>query len=96
MLDYARRCYEHVARNFRYIEGYGWIPLDAQYKNSNPRGNYFGVYDGQCVVVMQDFTYDFGISDLTGCDILQTYYYWYWEKSGPCQITDWHLFMASY
>jgi len=145
LLDYARRCYEFVAKNFRYIkgpwrtldkilkdgggecgdfstlvvnllrykgipsrhnlclrldggyhvwvdfylEGYDWIPLDAQYKNGDPKGDYFGVYDGACVVVMQDFCYDFGVELPLDIDLLQTYYYWYW---GDCEITSYHDF----
>lgn len=145
IIDYARHCYEYVAKNFRYIngsfrtlsqilqegggecgdfstlvvnllrykgipsrhilclrldggyhvwcdfyvEGFGWIPLDATYKNSNPRGNYFGVYDGACVVVAKDFCYDYpGFS----CDILQTYSYRYWYRGGSLNVKGNHQF----
>ncbi len=146
VLDYARRCYEHVAKNFRYINGswrtlsqilkegggecgdfstlvvnllrykgipsrhniclrlnggyhvwvdfyiedYGWIPLDAQYKNANPNGDYFGVYDGACIIVAQDFCYD--ISEEYPVDILQAYSYWNWYDSGQCSISGKHEF----
>lgn len=146
VIDYARRCYEHVAQNFSYIngswrtlsqiltegggecgdfstlvvnllrykgipsrhniclrlnggyhvwadfyvEGYGWIPLDAQYKNANPNGDYFGVYDGACIIVAQDFCYD--ISEEYPIDALQSYAYWYWYDSGQCGISGSHEF----
>ena len=146
VLDYARRCYEYVAKNFKYIngswrtlsqilkegggecgdfstivvnllrykgipsrhniclrlnggyhvwadfyiEGYGWIPLDAQYKNANPNGDYFGVYDGACVIVAQDFCYD--ISEEYPVDILQAYAYWYWYEGGQCSFAVKHEF----
>ena len=148
VLDYARRCYEFVAQNLRYVngswrtldqilrdgggecgdfstvvvsllrykgiparhniclklsggyhvwadfylEGYGWIPLDAQAKNANPRGDYFGVYDGQCVVVMQDFCYDIGVELPFRFDVIQSYYYWYWFDAGECDVKGKHNF----
>ncbi|MBQ9361924.1 MAG: transglutaminase domain-containing protein, partial [Bacteroidaceae bacterium] len=144
VLDYAHRCYEHVAKSFRYIngnwrtlaqilsegggecgdfstvvvnllrykgipsrhnicvklgggyhvwvdfylEGYGWIPLDAQMKNKFPQNNYFGEYDGQCIVMMQDFCYD--ISQEFSLEILQSFHYWYKYENGTCQFTPKH------
>lgn len=146
VLDYARRCYEYVATNFKYIkgswrtlkqilkegggecgdfstlvvnllrykgipsrhniclrlnggyhvwvdfyiEGYGWIPLDAQYKNANPNGDFFGVYDGACIIVAQDFCYD--ISEEYPVNMLQSYLYWYKYEGGQCNITGKHEF----
>ena len=113
VLDYARRCYEYTAANYRYLnantglhtlsdnlkngggdcgnlsaiylsllrnkeiparpvvcirpdgsfhvwsefylEVYGWIPVDVTYKNSDMRGNYFGVYPGDCIVVSNEY-----------------------------------------
>lgn len=66
----------HVWVDF-YLEGYGWIPLDATYKHDNPNGDYFGRYDGDCVVVAQDMFYDVNGTNL---DICQTYSYWYWAN----------------
>ena len=141
VLEYARKCYEYVAANFKYIngswrtldkilelgggecgdfstlvinllrykgipsrhniclrldkgyhvwvdfylEGYGWIPLDATYKHDNPSGDYFGVYDGDCIVVAQDMFYDIPEVNL---EICQTYSYWYW---GSTNITGNHV-----
>jgi transglutaminase-like putative cysteine protease len=146
VLDYAQRCYEYVASNFKYVkgswrtleqilkdgggecgdfstlvvnllrykgipsrhnicvtvgggyhvwvdfylEGFGWIPLDATYKNGNPKGDFFGKYDGECIILMQDLCYDFGNDEALNVDVLQTYYYWYWYDSGDCDIKGTH------
>ena len=80
----------HVWVDF-YMEGYGWIPLDVQMKNADPRNDYFGVYDGTCVVMMQDICYDMG--DKTrgfSLNQLQTYYFKYWYDRGSCSIVHSH------
>lgn len=158
VLEYARKCYEYVASNFKYIngswrtlsqilqlkggecgdfstlvvnllrykgipsrhnicirhdevgyhvwvdfylEGYGWIPLDATYKNSNPSGDYFGKYDGKCIVLAQDIQYDLSdkISDTLFMNQVCAYWYWYsgsnlnltlkhvMQNNGPADIT---------
>ena len=72
----------HVWSEF-YLEGYGWIPVDVTYKNSNRGGNYFGVYLGDCIVVSNE--YDVLLKDGSEnfyLPILQTYAYWYWNMSG--------------
>lgn len=79
----------HVWVDF-YIEGFGWIPLDATYKNNNPKGDFFGKYDGECIIVAQDLCYDFDLEDRP-IDALQTYYYWYNYDGGECEITGTHL-----
>lgn len=149
-LDYARRCYEFVATQFRYIhgswrtleqilktgggecgdfstvvvnllrykgipsrhnicltltggyhvwvdfylEGYGWIPLDATYKNSDPKGDYFGSYDGKCIIVQQDLGYDLGLEIQP--TFLQTYYYHFSFEGGDCDINAKHTHFASH
>ena len=76
----------HVWADF-YLEGYGWIPLDATYKNSNRSGDYFGKYHGDCVVVAQDLDYKIdGISELW---FLQSFCYWYW-CSGNVDFQAYH------
>ena len=75
----------HVWVDF-YLEGYGWIPLDATYKNGNPQGDYFGKYNGECIVVMQDFCYDLGKEFQP--EILQSYNYYYWYDEGTCKISS--------
>ena len=80
----------HVWVDF-YLEGYGWIPLDAQMKNASPQNDYFGVYDGQCIVMMQDLCYNLGeISKDFPLNQLQTYYFKYWYDSGSCSISAEH------
>lgn len=76
----------HVWVDF-YLEGYGWIPLDATYKHDNPNGDYFGRYDGDCVVVAQDMFYDVNGTNL---DICQTYSYWYWGN-GSVNLSGNHV-----
>ncbi|MBQ8968506.1 MAG: transglutaminase domain-containing protein [Bacteroidaceae bacterium] len=78
----------HVWADF-YIEGYGWIPLDAQMKNANPRSDYFGKYNGECIVVAKDFSYDYAEVDFD-MDFLQTYYYWYWYNGTTTSINGQH------
>lgn len=147
VLDYARKCYEHVASKFKYINGnfrtlaqtlsdgggecgdlttlvvnllryknipsrhiiclrldrgyhvwadfyleeYGWIPFDVTYKNSNPSGDYFGYYDGACVVMSKDLDYTYGVDLPSSISFLQTYYYWYWWYTGYGTISSRHL-----
>ncbi|MBN1996200.1 transglutaminase domain-containing protein [candidate division KSB1 bacterium] len=40
----------HVWAEF-YLENYGWVPVDVTFKMSSPSRNYFGYYDGNCIVV---------------------------------------------
>ena len=73
----------HVRAEF-YIPGYGWIPADPTFKNSDPNGDYFGRFNGKYVVM------SFGVNSYcTGPDgnafrasLLQTFFYWYWYNSG--------------
>ena len=147
VLEYARKCYEHVTSNFKYIngswrtlsqilnekggecgdfstlvinllrykgipsrhnicirhdevgyhvwvdfylEGYGWIPLDATYKNSNPSGDYFGKYDGKCIVLAQDILYDLDDKPANTIFMNQVCAYWYW-CSGSCNVSLQHV-----
>ena len=72
----------HIWAEF-YLEGYGWIPVDVTYKNSDPFGDYFGNYDGFAIVVstgiiltlekLPDVTYQ--------CVLFQSYEYWYWHNN---------------
>lgn len=72
----------HIWAEF-YLEGYGWIPVDVTYKNSNPEGDYFGNYDGFAIVVSKGLCLTLekipGITYQTAC--LQTYDYWYWYNN---------------
>ena len=75
----------HVWVDF-YLEGYGWIPLDATYKHDYPSGDYFGRYAGDCIVVAQDMFYDVNGFNL---EICQTFSYYYW-CNGTVNISDSH------
>ena len=142
VLDYARKCYEYVAANFKYLnpltglhplpellrngggdcgnlssifisllrykgiparhivtvrpngtyhvwadfylEKYGWVPVDVTYKNSNPRGDYFGKFDGNGIVMTKNVSLriDKGNGELFTSSILQNYNWWIWYDSG--------------
>lgn len=77
----------HVWVDF-YLEGYGWIPLDATFKNGNPWGDYFGYYDGRCIIMTRDCCYD--IMDGLSVDILQSFVYWYWMYGGAVSLSGEH------
>ena len=72
----------HVWSEF-YLESYGWVPVDVTYLNSDPRGNYFGVYPADCVIMSNeyDLLLDIGESP-ERVTILQTCVYWYRGMSG--------------
>lgn len=78
----------HVWVDF-YVEGYGWIPLDAQIKNASPHSDYFGRYDGNCVVVAKDIFYDYGEPDKP-IKFLQSYCYWYWYTGSTVSFSGQH------
>ncbi len=79
----------HVWPDF-YHEDYGWIPLDPTFKNSNPRGDFFGKYDGNLIILSQGlttFSYDkIGLQN----DPLQTFCYWYWCENGSGDLNAVH------
>lgn len=72
----------HVRAEF-YIPAYGWIPVDPTYKNSNPRGDYFGKFTGKFLVMSTGV--NLSIKGPDGNDIneplLQTYIHWEWWMS---------------
>lgn len=142
ILDYARKCYEYVALNFRYmnpltglhpltellqngggdcgnlssifvsllrykgiparhivtvrpngtyhvwadfyLEKYGWVPVDVTYKNSNPKGDYFGKFDGYGIVMTSKvwLPIDKGNGEIYNSEILQNYNWWIWYNGG--------------
>ncbi|MBO4611948.1 MAG: transglutaminase domain-containing protein [Bacteroidaceae bacterium] len=67
----------HIWAEF-YIQGFGWVPVDVTYKNSNRNGNYFGNYSDNLVVVQKgiDMTYSTSVG-MMYIDLLQTYCWWY-------------------
>jgi len=73
----------HVWSEF-YLESYGWIPVDVTYKNSDPKGDYFGIYPGDGIVVSNEYDLPLEIGDRSfNIPLLQTYAYWYWNMAGP-------------
>lgn len=72
----------HVWSEF-YLESYGWIPVDVTYLNSDPRGNYFGVYPADCIIMSNDYDLLLDIGENPErVTILQNYVYWYRGLSG--------------
>lgn len=148
ILDYARRCYEYVASNYKYInpftglhtlqeildagggdcgnlssvfisllrykkiparhivtvrpdgvyhvwsdfylEKYGWVPVDVTFKNSDPKGDYFGKFDGNGIVMTKEVwvPLDKGNGQTYYSDILQGYNMWIWSNQGPSLQTS--------
>lgn len=80
----------HVWVDF-YLEGYGWIPLDATYKHDNPSGDYFGNYDGKCIVLAQDIQYDLTDKITDTLFMNQVCAYWYWYNGSSCELTINHF-----
>ena len=63
-----------------YLENYGWIPVDVTYKQSNPNGDYFGIYDGNGIIVSKGIclTLEKEPSNSYQCVLFQTFDWWYW------------------
>jgi len=68
----------HVWSEF-YLEDYGWVPVDATFKNGTPDGEFFGAYYGGNVVMNHDYFIDATVFDnKVSLSFLQTCCYWYW------------------
>lgn len=84
----------HVWAEF-YLENYGWIPVDVTYKQSNPNGNYFGVYDGNGIVVSKGIclTLERTPGDSYQCVLFQIYDWWFWHNNANLcsEITTQHI-----
>ena len=79
----------HVWADF-YHSDYGWIPVDVTYKNSNPKGDFFGIYRGDLIILAQGLT-TFSRSDISIRNyVLQSYYYRYWYQSGYGSVEGHH------
>jgi hypothetical protein len=79
----------HIWADF-YHKDYGWIPVDVTYKNSNPKGDFFGVYRGGLIILSQGLT-TFSRPDLNIRNYpLQTFYYKYWYQSGYGSVEGHH------
>lgn len=87
----------HIWTDF-YLENYGWIPVDVTYKQSNPSGDYFGIYDGNGIVMTKKvwLYLEKTSGDYYYAPLLQNYHWWYWYSSGGCNsINSQHVVNSS-
>ncbi len=85
---------QHVFAEF-YLEDYGWIPVDVTYKQCYPTENYFGVFDGNGIVISRGLclTLEYIPGFCHQCVILQDYDWFYWDDgTNQCDaITSEHI-----
>jgi hypothetical protein len=87
----------HVWADF-YLEKYGWVPVDVTYKNSNPKGDFFGKYDGSGIVMTKNvwLPVDKGNGETYYADILQSYTLWMWTNNiGGSRLTSSHNVLST-
>ena len=83
----------HTRAEF-YIPAYGWIPADPTFKNSNPYGDFFGVFTGPYIVMSRGANIICqGPEDANvyfkGCNQSQ---WWYWPATAGSSISFSHEF----
>lgn len=83
----------HVWAEF-YLQNYGWIPVDATYKNGDPAGDYFGHKNNSNYVVTLGAgltNYHFEEYDDPVQIMLLQQYYWYWWYNNPCSNAEFNF-----
>jgi len=81
----------HVWSEF-YIQDFGWIPVDVTYKNSNPKGNFFGRYDSNWVVLQKGVDMQYSTSaGYKTIPLLQSSHWWYTCCNSETMSVDHHL-----
>ena len=81
----------HVWAEFK-MEGFGWIPVDVTYRNSDPQGDYFGKYNYNAVVVGYDVGHTYSrwnTNETYQAGILQNYHWWWWGYGNP--TSEWKI-----
>ena len=75
----------HTFADF-YLEGYGWIPVDAALKNLSPSEDYFGYFDGNTIVLSQGIGYEMPFETLLPVVIVPTCYYEFTPLGTDCKL----------
>lgn len=87
----------HIWAEF-YIQDFGWIPVDATYRHSNPWDDYFGKYKKEWLVVQKGVAMEYPTTagDVKKVNEMQTYVYWYRYKKSSLKIkTDQNIEMRT-
>ena len=82
----------HIMAEF-YVEGNGWIPVDATYRNDKPGVDYFGRIrdvDRMLVLSRDVWLTVLGTSKPEKVGLLQTFHFWWWGKK--CKFNSRDLF----
>jgi transglutaminase-like putative cysteine protease len=79
----------HVWADFL-LQGYGWVPVDVTFKQSDPTGDYFGKISlGENGIIMDKqvwLSMDIGGST-TELPLLQNYAWWFWVSTSSSSVT---------
>ena len=82
----------HVWAEFK-MEGYGWIPVDVTYHQSDANGDYFGRYNYNATIVGFDVGHTYSrwnANDTYTTGILQDYHWWWWGYGGE-PTSQWRI-----
>lgn len=85
----------HVWAEF-YLQGYGWIPVDPTYKNSDPQGDYFGHKNSEHYVTALDIeltNYRYGENTEPMQLQLMQLLWWCWWTYDPCTNYDFTFYI---
>lgn len=85
----------HIWAEF-FVQDFGWVPVDVTYKNSNPRGDFFGRYDGKWVVVQRGVNLKYSVAgSWKQVALVQEASWWYWYDTPATLSATQHLTIAN-